>query len=305
MFGFHTLLLVLGAASALAAPHLARRAKDHVTDVEILQFALTLEHLENAFYREGLEKFDAKAFADAGFEPWVRNRFVQIKEHEETHVNFLEHALGDQATKPCTYSFPYNDPKSFAAVSMALETVGASAYLGAAHDIADKSTLTVAASILGVESRQAAWVSSAVLKGSAWNGPFDTPLSYDGAYSLASQFIVSCPESNSKLPVTPLPKLALDPTSPHPKENVEVKFKMDEIQADGAQLYVAWLNGIELHYSDISKDGKATVPKGLQGVVYAAVVRAKAEKPTEQEILTGLVMFEIAIPSFVSNRGTA
>lgn len=88
---------------------------------------------------------------------------------------------------------------------MALETVGSSAYLGAAGLISDKGILETAAvsanvfdrlidshdplqSILTVESRQAAWVSSAVLKGSAWNGPFETPLSMDGVFSIACTY---------------------------------------------------------------------------------------------------------------------
>lgn len=74
------------------------------TDVEVLNFALTLEHLENAFYAEGLGKLNAESFGAAGFEPWVRARFVQIKEHEATHVDFLTKALGDQAVQPCTYN---------------------------------------------------------------------------------------------------------------------------------------------------------------------------------------------------------
>ena len=69
-----------------------------------MQYALTLEHIEHAFYVQGLAQYDAQAFADAGYEPWVRGRFRQIREHERTHVAFLTGQLGDAAPAPCNYS---------------------------------------------------------------------------------------------------------------------------------------------------------------------------------------------------------
>jgi hypothetical protein len=95
------------------------------SDVEVLNFALTLEHLENAFYTEGLKKYNQQAFINAGLPKWVRGRFEQIAMHgmtystsflplfsikcgriiiEATHVAFLETALGSQAVKPCEYN---------------------------------------------------------------------------------------------------------------------------------------------------------------------------------------------------------
>ncbi|KAI0340285.1 hypothetical protein BDW22DRAFT_1334411 [Trametopsis cervina] len=321
MFRFKAILLALCVATTtLAAPHLAPR-KDGVTgesivhfvnttglieerrtiDTEVLQFALTLEHLENTFYNEALSKFDEQAFLDAGFPSWVRGRFEQIKEHEQTHVDFLTKALGDAATKPCTYDFPYNDPKSFAALSMALESIGASAYMGAAHFLENETTLTEAASILAVESRHAAWVASAVLKGSAWDGAFETPLTPNGVYSLASQFIVSCPASNPKLPVMALPKLAIEPANPTAGQRIKFSYKHDEVKADGAKLYIAWFDGVEVQYSELGGDDMASVPEGLQGTVYGAIVKDKVSNPTDQVILTGLVMFEIGFPSYAGN----
>ena len=75
-----------------------------ITDTDILNYALTLEHLENAFYAGGLAKFDQAAFDSAGLPEFTRGRFAQIAEHEASHVAYLEAALGDGAVKACEYS---------------------------------------------------------------------------------------------------------------------------------------------------------------------------------------------------------
>lgn len=64
---------------------------DTVTDETFLcpyRYALTLEHLEDTFYRESLAKLDEKAFSDAGYGPWVRQRFQEIGGHEADRESF-------------------------------------------------------------------------------------------------------------------------------------------------------------------------------------------------------------------------
>jgi rubrerythrin len=72
-------------------------------DVDLLNFALTLEHVENAFYTQGLSRFKQEDFVHAGFPDWTYGRLEQIAAHEAAHVEFLEKTLGDKATKPCSY----------------------------------------------------------------------------------------------------------------------------------------------------------------------------------------------------------
>src|ERR1700722_15479631 len=72
-------------------------------DNTVLNFALTLEHLENAFYAEGLGKFSQADFDNAGLPHFARGRFTQVADHEKAHVALLQKVLGDQATQPCTY----------------------------------------------------------------------------------------------------------------------------------------------------------------------------------------------------------
>ncbi|KAG8723147.1 hypothetical protein FRC09_004541 [Ceratobasidium sp. 395] len=258
---FTPVIALIAASSVVALP--ARR--DGPSDTDILNYALTLE---NAFYKGALGKFDAKAFEKAGFEPFVRGRFQQIVDHEATHVEFLSEALGDKATKPCTYKFPYTDPKSFAALSMALEGVGVTAYLGAAKLISNKAYLTAAAAILTTESRHSAWISSSVNMGTPWSGAFDVPLSLNQVYSLAAAFITECPSSNPSLPVKAFPALTVSTASYKAGDIISVSF--DSSMAKGKDTYMAFFTGLTTEFAPIQK-GEVTIPKDLMGTVYAVV----------------------------------
>ena len=138
---YSTALTVAAAGLASAAPSISKRQA--ITDTVILQYALTLEHLEDKFYREGLANYSQAAFVAAGFaDPFYAN-LKEISFDETTHVSALTAALGSAAPPELTYAFGVTTPKDFITLASVLEGVGVSAYLGAAPFIADKVSLLI------------------------------------------------------------------------------------------------------------------------------------------------------------------
>ncbi|KAI0291217.1 ferritin-like domain-containing protein [Multifurca ochricompacta] len=263
-------LSILAAVVALAHP-LPR--DDTPNDLDILNFSLTLEHLENTFYTQGLSRFTQKDFVDAGFPDWSYGRLKQIATHEAAHVQFLESTLGSMATKPCTYNFPYDDPKSFVALSHAIEAVGTSAYIGALKSFESKDYVLAVATILSTEARHSAWVDSAIRKGSAWSGVYDTPLDFNQAFTVASSFIVSCPPSNPNLPYTAFAELTLlDPSSAWPGSTTPLQFAIPKDLDSSTKLYGTFLTGQEALIVPLEDGGKSvSIPDTLRGVVYLLI----------------------------------
>jgi hypothetical protein len=140
-------------------------------EVGILNYALTLEHLEDKFYREGLANYtQADCIKAALADPFYDN-LKEISCDETTHVSFLNTAFGNAAVAECTYSFPSTETSSFIALASVLEGVGVSVSLGAAVSIANKDHLTDSGFILTVEARHGSYI-RAPLKVSPFPHPF-------------------------------------------------------------------------------------------------------------------------------------
>lgn len=162
--------------------------------VDVLNYALTLEHLEYSFYRDGLKQFKAKDFAAAGYADNVFDFFGMIRDHEKEHVDTLTSVIGDlggEAVKEASYDFGYADLAGFIGVAKALENTGVSAYTGAAqYLIEEDALLTAALTIHGVEARHASYLNG-LTGDSPFPEAFDPPLSPDEVLAIAGPFIVS------------------------------------------------------------------------------------------------------------------
>jgi rubrerythrin len=170
--------LIGGSALLGAMPGSAMGAVTRATagDVDILNFALTLEYLEAAFYAEAVSMGklmgEPKMFA------------MVVAKDEDAHVTFLKGALGSKAVKKPKFDFQGTTGKqaTFLSTAMALEDTGVSAYAGAAPMIANKKTLAAALSVHSVEARHAAWVRQIIGHGGS---PSPAPAAFDPARSKA------------------------------------------------------------------------------------------------------------------------
>ena len=153
-------------------PELASAAKpSKKQDVKILNYALTLEYLEAAFYNEGLAK--------AGASGALLEATKLIAKHENAHVKFLKGALGKAAVKKPSFDFGMatSNPADFLKTAVVLEDTGVKAYSGQATRIKQAAVVRSAVSILTVEARHAAY-----LRG--LNGQTFAPRTFDTAASM-------------------------------------------------------------------------------------------------------------------------
>ncbi len=140
-------------------------------DIGIVNYALTLEYLEAAFYadviKSGLFSGDDLAL------------IKEIGSNEDAHVDALVGTAkklgGTPAPKPKT-QFPIDDATQVLMLAATVENLGAAAYLGQAAAIESPEVLAAALSIHSVEGRHAA----------ALNTLTDQPFTPDGAFAVAA-----------------------------------------------------------------------------------------------------------------------
>ena len=178
--------LIGGGAVLAALPGVASAATK--SDVAILNFALTLEYLEQAFYagaiaRGAVGRGQERAFA------------LTAHSHESAHVAALQKALGSAAIKRPTFNFgnAIGNSAEFVKTAIVLEDTGVRAYKGQARNIQDPAILKAALSIHSVEANHAAWIRFIAGENPTYTGAFEKPLTMAQVLSAvnATGFITS------------------------------------------------------------------------------------------------------------------
>lgn len=154
-------------------------------DVGILNYALTLEYLEAAFYEDVVK---SGLFKGSELET-IRKFGSEEAEHVKALTGFVKGMGGTPAPKPKT-EFPLKSAKSVLELAATVENLGAAAYLGQAPNIKGASTLAAALSIHSVEGRHAAALNTLLGKLIVPDGAFAVPASADEVLESVEPFIV-------------------------------------------------------------------------------------------------------------------
>ena len=144
-------------------------------DVEIVNFALTLELLEADFYEQALDRL--------GLSGDVLSLTEEIASNEQEHVSVLTQTVTDLGGTPVEgLRFDFGDALSseqkYLELAQTFEDTGVSAYNGAAPGIQDREILLVAGTIVQIEGRHAALVR-------AQRGEPVAPTAFDEALDMA------------------------------------------------------------------------------------------------------------------------
>ena len=102
-------------------------------------------------------------------------------------------------------------------------------------------------------------------KENPWSSPYDTPLKYNGVYTIASGFITGCPASNPSLPFMPFPALTASSTVPGSMSQLTYN------DTTTTQKFLIVYYGLSLTAVPINGDKTVMLPTGLQGTSYAVV----------------------------------
>ncbi|KAK3308574.1 ferritin-like domain-containing protein [Chaetomium strumarium] len=270
-----------------------------LTDVDILQFALTLEWLEATFYQQGFAKFPATDFQALGLTQQEIDDLLKIGKTEEEHVILLQSAIaqaGVQPVQPCTYNFAFTDAAGMVATAAVLENVGVSAYLGAASLVSDGSILTTAGSILTVEARHQTFIRAAS-KALAVPQAFDTPLTPKQVFSLAAPFIQSCPDG-SNLILTAFPTLAMAAGQSTTAVAAGTTIQLQSDAAATATNCAFTTGGIPggTVFTPFDPATGCVVPQGLAGITYVNLASAGplTGKLTDDIIVAGPMVMQVS-----------
>jgi rubrerythrin len=197
LFGAGALANKIADAQTTSNPSTAKN------DIDILNYALALEHLEYAFYAVGINRYTAVDFSNridstifgTKVNASLFTYLQAIRDHEAAHVTAISNIirqLGGTPVAACTYNFGLSDVNDFLTVAAALENTGVMAYDGAIAMISDPTVKQAAATIAMVEGRHAAYLN--VLNGQIpFPQAFDTPKTQAEVLAIANQYITACP----------------------------------------------------------------------------------------------------------------
>jgi rubrerythrin len=183
----------LGSAALLAASSTPASAALGKRDEAILNYALTLEYVQDSFYSE-VERLGTLSGA-------LERQAKTVAAHERAHVKAFREVLGSRAVKRPRFDFrgATEDADRFRKTAVAFEDLAVAAYKAQAPLIQSRAYLVPALAIHSVEARHAAWIRRLAGEVPAAEA-FDEPRSKESTLKIvaATKFAVMKTQSRSR-----------------------------------------------------------------------------------------------------------
>jgi len=155
-------------------------------DVGILNYALTLEHLQSDFY--------SAAAASGLFSGVDQQTIREFGNQEEEHIEALSELverLGGKPPAPPKTRFPLESPEAALQAAAAIEKAAADAYLGQVPDLEDPAALEKVLAIHTVEGRHSTAIETRLGRSITPDGPFAKPATVAATLKTVEPFMES------------------------------------------------------------------------------------------------------------------
>jgi hypothetical protein len=275
-------------------------------DDQLFQNLLAAEWIVFSFYQQGVELFNASAFAAAGFPNTTYAAIREIRNNEAGHLRIFQNQISASSIKPgpCKYEFPFIDAASYLALQTVIEVSSMAFLTGLELQARSELARGALVAIAATETRHNTWSLINNWKASPFAGPSDTYFPYaNQILDYTGSWVVngSCPIENPIYPYPRqgLPKLsAAGAKSVQPGANItlsvgggEKPLHFEESQEYYAVFFHGLLNvSVPLDTRTMCVQVPASLePKGIFEVVLATEEGA----PTEDSVVAGpLVLLE-------------
>ncbi|KIW82807.1 hypothetical protein Z517_02050 [Fonsecaea pedrosoi CBS 271.37] len=282
----------------------------------LFQNLLSAEWVIFSFYQQGVERFNATAFVEAGFPNTTYERVQQIRDNEAGHLRIFQNQISTNSVKPgpCRYQYPYEDPISYIALQTVIE-ISSMAFL-TGLELQAKLTLSKAAlvAIAATESRHNTWSLIDNWKSTPFAGPTDTVYPYaNQVLDFTNEWVVngSCPGEN---PIYPTPRQNLPQISPGagttgitPGSTLVFNFTQPDNQphfAPDKDYYAVFFHGlynISVPFNTTSYS--AVIPPEIEPLgIIIAVIADKEGAPTKENVVAGTLMLPES-PAVLADTG--
>lgn len=178
-------------------------------DYESLAVALYQEWIELDLFHDGLAKFSAQDFEDAGLTAEDRFLIEFMADQEQGHATLLSNILGLQAAPvQCTYNYPYTTVREFLDFCQKLTRFGESGVYGFINHLNSREAAQLLLQSISTEARQ-----QMIFR--QFDGLFPMPVWFEvgipqsWAWTLLAPYISSCPAGQTRLAWQNFPALTI------------------------------------------------------------------------------------------------